>query len=399
MILGGAQENTLLTCEGLHRRGHEVVLITGPALGPEGQLMDRAKSGGYQVIELNCLRRAINPWWDLPGYFQLKKLLRQLDPDIVHTHSAKGGILGRWAGWALRMEGAQACCGPARQVQEAHVAECGRPKVVHTIHGLAFHPYQSAWPNRFYIAVEKRAAHRTDAFISVAQAMTDQALAVGMGRPEQFTKVFSGMETRHYLQEPSPERTAQIRREFDLPADAIVMATVARLFHLKGHEYIIDAARQLVGRFPQARWLFVGDGILRPQLEQQIASAGLSDHFRFTGLVPPERIGEILHASDILVHCSLREGLARALPQALLCGKPVVSFNVDGAREVVLDGQTGFLTPPRDIEALVKAQERLLQEASLRLRLGRAGRDLCQTQFDHEIMTERVEQVYRSLLP
>ncbi len=103
------------------------------------------------------------------------------------------------------------------------------------------------------------------------------------------------------------------------------------------------------------RFLLVGDGVLRDRLERQIAAAGLTDHFHFTGLVPPEQIPPLLAAMDIVVHASLREGLARALPQALIAGKPVVSFDVDGAREVVLDGQTGFLVPPQDVGGLVAA--------------------------------------------
>jgi len=402
LILGGAQENTLLTCEGLQRRGHEVVLITGPALGPEGQLFDRARRGGYRVLELNCLRRAINPVHDLPGYLQLKRLLRELDPDIVHTHSAKGGVLGRWAAWALRQEAAQACCGAARRFKAAQVAACGRPRIIHTIHGLAFHPYQSAALNRFYIAIERAAARRTDVFLSVADAMTRQALAAGIGRPAQFVRVFSGLETRPFLEPPSPERIAQVRGELGIPADTMVIVTVARLFHLKGHEYILESARRLAGRFPQAVWLWVGDGLLRERLERQIAGAGLAERFRLTGLVPPERAAELLHAGDVLVHASLREGLARVLPQALLAGKAVVSFDVDGTREVVTHERTGLLVGPRDVEGLTEAQARLLADEELRRRLGQAGRDFCREEFDHERMLDRILQVYQqqaALLP
>jgi len=394
MILGGAQENTILTCEGLHRRGHEVTLITGPPLGPEGQLLDRARSGGYQVIELDPLRRAINPFQDFPAYSQLKKLLGDLDPDIVHTHSAKAGILGRRAAYALRQKGAAACCSAVRKFREAQLASCGRPRIIHTIHGLAFHPYQSALVNRLYIAIERKAAKQTDVMISVAQAMTDQALEAGIGRPEQYTKVFSGLEMDHFLQVPTQEETAALRKEYYIPSNAIVIATVARLFHLKGHEYIIEAAREIVNERKNVVWLFIGDGKLKNQLEQRIAGYKLTEYFRFTGLVPPERVAPLLHASDILVHCSLREGLARVLPQALLCSKPVISFDVDGAAEVVQHDQTGFLISPRDISALTQYLIKLLADADLRIRLGQAGRDFCRREFDHELMVDRIEKVY-----
>lgn len=394
MILGGAQENTLLSCEGLHRRGHEVTLITGPALGPEGQLMDRAYKGGYKVIELDCLRRAINPLRDLVCYYRLKKLLANLDPDIVHTHSAKGGVLGRWAGFALRGQAAACCCRRVGKLLEAQMAARPRPRIVHTIHGLAFHPYQPGWLNRLYIAVERSTGRRTDAFISVAEAMTQQALAAGIGRRQQFTKIFSGLEAQYFLQKPSAQEIAALRGELNIPVDAVVIVTIARLFELKGHEYIIESAKRLAGRYENVVWLFVGDGNLRGKLERQIAEAGLTDRFRLSGLVAPERIGRILHACDILVHCSLREGLARALPQGLLCGKGVVSFDVDGASEVVIDDKTGFLVPPKDVSALSEALEKLICQAQLRERLGQAGLELCRKEFDHDLMVDRIEGVY-----
>ncbi len=397
LILGGAQENTLLTCEGLHARGHDVALITGPALGPEGQLLDRARAGGYRVIEVNGLRRAVNPLRDMPVYGRLKKLLHELDPDIVHTHSAKAGILGRRAAWKIRIH-TDNCCPTCARVDRARQEQHGRPKIVHTIHGLAFHPYQNALLNRWYIACERAAARQTDAFISVAQAMTEQSLAAGIGRPEQYTRIFSGMETDAFLQPRTQEEVGAIRREFSLPPEAVVIVTVARLFALKGHEFIIDAARKLAEKFPTVHWLFVGDGSWREKIQRQIDDAGLNGRFHLTGLVNPQRIPDILHASDILVHCSLREGLARTLPQALLCAKPVISFDVDGAREVVINNQTGFLIPPRDLGSLIDAQAALISDADLRRRLGQTGREHCRQSFDHRLMVSQIEQLYHNLI-
>jgi len=374
MILGGAQEHVVLLCEGLARRGHDVVLVTGPALGPEGQLMDRACGGGYRVVELNCLRRAVNPFYDVAGYLKLKKLLKQLDPDIVHTNSAKAGILGRLAAGAIK--------------------KGNRPLIVHTVHGLSFHPYQSAILNRFYITAERIATKHTGAFISVADAMTEKCLAVGIGKAEQFVRIFSGMETQHYLDQLGDQRITEIRREFDIPDDAIVITTVARLFELKGHEYIIASAKKLAMRHKNVIWMFVGDGNLREQLARQIAEAGLTERFRFTGLVAPRRVGELLHASDILAHPSLREGLPRTFPQAMLCGKPVISFDIDGAKEVVNE-RTGILVEPEDVQGLIDAQDKLIGDADLREQLGAAGRRFCRREFDHELMVEKTEKFYK----
>jgi len=380
LIVGGAQENTLITCKVLAQRGHDVTLVTGPALGPEGELFDQTKDQNYEVVVVDRLRRAINPFNDIPSYFQIKKLLRQLQPDIVHTHSAKAGILGRFAGYALKGQWA-----------------ADRPAIVHGIHGLAFHPYQHPLLNKFYIAVEKSTAKRTDFFISVADAMTEQATAVGIGRPEQFVTAYSAIEGDDFLSPMSQQRRLDFRRNYGIAEDAVVLVTIARLFMLKGHEYIVESAKSLAERFENAVWLFVGDGTLSEHFKKQVRELGLVERIRFTGLLPPSKIPLAIQSSDILVHCSLREGLARALPQAMLCGKPAISFDVDGAREVVNE-RTGRLIEPKNVGQLVEACAELIENESLRRQLGENGREFVKEMFTPERMVDTIEAVYRKLL-
>ena len=380
LILGGAQENTLITCKLLAQRGHDVTLITGPAIGPEGELFNQTKGQDYEVIVLDRLRRAINPLNDIVSYFQIKKLLRQLQPDIVHTHSAKAGILGRFAGYRLKGNWAE-----------------NLPVVLHTIHGLAFHPYQSQWLNRFYIAIEKSAAKRTDFFISVADAMTAQATAVGIGKPEQYVTAYSAIEEDDFLEPISEERKRDFRLKYEISKDSIVLVTIARLFMLKGHEYIIASAKQLSKRFEKCIWLFVGDGNLSEHFKQQVRELGLAEKVKFTGLLPPSQIPLAIQSSDILVHCSLREGLARTLPQAMLCGRPAVSFDVDGAREVVNEN-TGRLIEPKNVEQLTKACAELIKDEDLRVKLGENGRESVKKKFAPETMVDTIETVYKKLL-
>jgi len=370
LILGGAQENTLLTCEGLHARAREVTLVTGPPVGPEGELLTRARQGGYRVIVVDAMRREIHPFRDRAAAGELRRVLAEIRPDVMHSHSSKAGILARKA-----------------------AAVVGGMKIVHTIHGLPFHPYQSRLRRRLYVALERRAARRSDAILSVADAMTEQALAAGVGRPEQFTTVYSGMETGRFL--ARPDETDAVRRSMRLPPKTVLVTQVSRLAELKGHEYILAAAARIAD--PKVCFCFVGDGHWRQRIEAQIASAGLADRFRLTGLVHPDRIPALLHASDVLVHCSLREGLARALPQAMLAGKPVVSFDVDGAREVV-DSDTGILLPPKDAAGLQLAVETLASCPELRRKLGAAGRERCREMFDHNRMVDRIEAVYERLV-
>lgn len=375
LILGGAQENTLITCKGLAARGNDVTLITGPALGPEGELFEQTKNQKFKTIVIDSLRRQINPIYDIPAYNQIKKLLAEIQPDIVHTHSAKAGILGRFAAYNLK----------------------NRPKIVHTIHGLSFYPYLNPLANSFCIAVEKAAAKKTDAFISVADAMTEKSLAAGIGKPEQFATAYSAIEEEQFLNPIGRQQRNDFRKKYNIPENAIVLVTIARLFHLKGHEFIIESAVELAKRFDNCIWLFVGDGILKGRLQNQIAAYGLTDKFRFTGLLPVEQMPLVLQSSDILVHCSLREGLARVLPQAMLCGKAAVSFDIDGASEVV-NPDTGRLIEPVNVKQLAEVCAELIANESLRTRLGRGGREFVREKFSPEVMVEKIEQVYKRLL-
>lgn len=374
LMQGGAQENTLLCCEDLMRlHGDEVLLVTGPPGLHEGDLLPRARAGGCPLEIVPQMRRAILPGADVLAYYKLKKIIRRFRPDVVHTHSAKAGILGRAAAHALQV-----------------------PLVVHSIHGAPFHPYQSAAARKLIIACERWAARRSHAFISVADAMTDLMVSAGVAPREKFTTIYSGMEVEPFL--AADGHREDMRRRLGYSPQHIVVGKIARLFHLKGHQYVIQAARRVIDAQPQARFLFVGSGILRQRLEAQIATAGLADYFQFTGLVPREDIPRMISAMDVVVHASLREGLARVLPQALIAARPAVSFDIDGAREVVIDNVTGILVPPQSVPELSTALVTLVADPALRRRFGEEGRRRCREVFGHEYMTERIREVYVRLL-
>jgi glycosyltransferase involved in cell wall biosynthesis len=373
LIVGGAQENTLLTVEDQHHLfGDRVTLITGPGLGPEGSLEERARKGGLDLRIIDASRRSIHPWRDWRTYRELLGLLRAIKPDLLHTHSSKAGIIGR-----------------------AAASKLGLP-CVHTVHGAAFHVGQSALAFNLYRWLERRAAPATDKFISVCDAMTDQYVQAGVAPRDKFVTVYSGFDVEPFLNPPRPP--ADVRAELGLKPDDIVIGKVARLFPLKGHEFIVRAAKSVCDRCPNVRFLLVGDGILRPQFEAELATAGIRDRFVFAGLVPPGQVPELIHAMDIVVHTSVWEGLARVLPQGLIAGKPVVSYDVDGAREVVLPGQTGFLLPPRSIGELSAALCELAGDADLRRRLGETGRMRFTEQFRHQSMTRQIRGVYADVL-
>jgi glycosyltransferase involved in cell wall biosynthesis len=373
MIVGGAQENTLYNCLDLiNDFGDDVELVTGPADGPEGRLLEQGRAAGLKIRTIDSLRRAIHPR-DYNAYRQLRTAIADFAPDVVHTHSAKGGLLGRAAAWAQNV-----------------------PAVIHSVHGAPFHNYQSVIAREFFRRCERWAANRCHRFICVADAMTDLMVDAGVADRSRFSTIYSGMEVDTFLN--SVQQRAQVRRELGIDQDAIVVGKIARLFHLKGHEYLIDAARQIKPTDRPIKFLLVGDGILRAELESRIARYQLTDQFIFAGLVPPESVPGYLSAMDLLVHTSLREGLARSLPQALLSGIPAISYDVDGAREVVKTDETGILVPPKSIDELAMAIDRLVADPALRRRLGEQGRAICRERFDHHFMTSQIRDVYQQVL-
>ena len=370
LILGGAQENTLATVKGQSEKGEDVSLATGPPIGPEGSLMDEARKLKAGVILIPEMRRGINPILDLASFLRLYSLMLRERFDIVHTHSSKAGILGRVA---ARLAGVKV--------------------IIHTIHGLPFHPYQNKFLNFFYIILERFAGYFTDRIITVCEAMKREALSAGIAGDGKFITIYSGIDLNPFLHVRGD--ILEKRGELGIKGGEKVIGKIGRFFPLKGHEYLIKAAPEVVNVFPNVKFLLVGDGILKEKLQLEIRKLGLEDRFIFTGLVDQKDIPLLISVMDILVHTSLREGLARVLPQAIACGKPVISFDIDGAGEVVIPGETGFIVPARDVSALSKAMIDALSDAG---RSVQSGLRIVDPAFRMETMVDRIDGVYSQLL-
>lgn len=386
LILGGSQENTVLSCEGQARLGHEVHLAFGPIYGPEGSLLERVEAfrspSGKRITTHTVpdLVRELRPAGDFDAYGQLKRLIRDLRPDIVHTHSSKAGILGRGAAWAV-------------------MSSTRRPMgIIHTVHGPPFHAYETPWRNRLYVLSERWAAKRCHTIVSVADAMTKQFRAQGIGRPEQFVTVYSGMEVGPFVHAAPGERRDEVRAALGLERGDLVVGTVARLAELKGHDDLLSALASDLRRHPGLKLLWVGDGWKRRQLEARIGELGISGQVLMTGLVPPERVPGLIRAMDILAHPSYREGLPRTVPQALLTGVGVVANDVDGTGEVIRDQETGRLVKPGDIAALREAILWMLEDEPRRRATADAGRKWCLERFSAERMVADLEKVYAAAL-
>jgi glycosyltransferase involved in cell wall biosynthesis len=221
-------------------------------------------------------------------------------------------------------------------------------------------------------------------------------VGAGVAERAKFKTIYSGMSVEPFLN--STKFRNAIRKKYGIEDHHVVIGKIARLFHLKGHKDVIEAARGVIAKQPDVRFLFVGDGVLKETLISQLERLGLSKYFIFTGLVNPSEVPQLIGAMDLLVHASYREGLARALPQALLSGIPVISYDVDGAREVVLDEVTGRLVAAGDIRGLSEAMEMLVGNPGVRQKYGSEGQRRFTQQFRHEEMTRHIRQLYVDLL-
>jgi glycosyltransferase involved in cell wall biosynthesis len=376
LVVGGAQENTLATIRGLHAiPGIEVNLISGPTIGPEGSLENAAREiFGNQPSNFTLvpeLVRPVHPQKDFIALRKLEKLLREQKPDLVHTHSGKAGILGRLA-----------------------AKRAGVPVIIHHIHGPSFGNFQGALANFIFTAAEKHAAKVTDHFFCSASAMTKLYLAAGIGRPEVFTRIFSGFDLQPFL---NATNDLTLRQQLGLEENHFVIGKVSRIFKLKGHADLLKAFAKILPQVPHARLLFVGDGILRGEIENQVRALGLDGKVIFTGLVKPNEVARYFGIMDCLAHLSYREALSRALPQALAAGKPVIAYDFDGADEICLDNETGFLIRTGDIETAAQKLLQLARDAALRKRFGEHGQQFVKENFSVEKMVADQYTVYQKL--
>ncbi len=372
MIVGGAQENTFLSARGAVEDGHECVLLTGPTTGREGKLLSRVHNPGVKVVETPYLVREISPLTDLKAVFALKKFFEENQFDVVHTHTSKAGIIGRIAGKLAKV-----------------------PVVTHTIHGLAFGPYEGFLKNLIYVTSEKISAYCCDRTYAVAQAMIDQCLERGIGRKDLYKVVYSGMELDKFL-DARPEE--ELRRSLNIPPGRKVIGAIARLFPRKGYEELIPAFGKVVEKYPDTHLLIVGDGPARSTYEKMLAEMEISDHVSFAGLVSPDEVCRYVALMDVACHLSLKEGLPRVAVQALAEGKAVVAYDLDGTPEVVRTGETGVLIRPLDWQGAADALCRLLENPTELERMGQNGRQLVRDLFPWKRMSDILLEDYALLL-
>lgn len=366
---GGAQENTLHTVRLANRDRFESDLIVGVTGRGETSIEDMAAMAGVPLQREPYLVRQPAPLRDAWTLRRLTRRFQEGRYDIVHTHTSKAGFLGRLA-----------------------ADRAGVPIVVHTPHGNIFHGYFPKWMTRLFVWMERHAARRTDRIIELTPGGVEEHLAEGIGHREQYTVIFSGIDTSPF--DAAILRRDAVRTQLGVGAGEWLIGGVGRLEPVKGFTYFVDAAKRIAEAAPRARFVLVGDGSRMAALREQARPLG--SRFQFLGLRAD--VPDLMAAMDLLIVPSVNEGMGRVLLEAGAAGAPVVASRVGGIPDVVDDGETGLLTPPRDVRALAEAALDLLRAPERRYLMGAAARAKIVPEYSLAHMVQRIEALYEELL-
>ncbi len=367
--LSGAADNTRHTVNLLDPDRYEVHLACGPA-----ELDTSGVRPHVRTIVVESLVRPVAPASDLRAVWKLCSLFRQERYDIVHTHNAKAGVLGRVAAKLT-----------------------GVPVAVHTAHSISFAASASPVANWAYRVADRACAALSDKIITVSELNAKTYLDANIGRPEQYVTIYSGVEIARYLDR---SKRAACRTELGIGGADVLVAWIGRLNRQKDPVTYVRAAKLLSARFPRMRFVMVGEDPLGESLENEVRQAiddlDLGPKVRLLGYRPD--VHRILAAADLVIHTSLYEGMGRGIVEAMLAGTPLVATAVDGVREAVVSGERGgLLVPPKNPEALAQAAARLMDDPGLAARLAAAGQAWARGRFEVQDMVAAIDQLYQDL--
>ncbi|HQH26264.1 MAG TPA: glycosyltransferase family 4 protein [Oligoflexia bacterium] len=366
LIVGGAQDNTLITVRALDRSRYTVHL----AANPDGDWCERAIECADAFFPLRQLRNPINPLRDFCTLAQMVMLMKRQNYDIVHTHSSKAGLLGCWAAKIARV-----------------------PVVVHTIHGFPFHDFMPAWKRHFFIALERGNRATRDFVITLSERDRAEAARLDVSKWDKSKTIYSGID---YSVLEAQGSTKDVKQSLGIPGDWQVICMVARLDYLKAPQLLLEAFARISVKHPHTILLLAGDGDLRPALERQAQQLRLNDRIRLLGT--RNDIPDLLRAADIFAISSLSEAMGRAMIEATLLGRAVIAPATGGIPEIIKEMETGLLFTPGNIDELADRLDYLLTNRSEQIRLGENARNANRQIFDASTMVQQIEAVYSELL-
>lgn len=369
LVVGGAQQNTLLTVERLNRARFTVALASGPGGGPEGTLEPHARSLGVPYFRIPSLVRNPHPAKDLAAFITLLRLMRRGRYDIVHTHTTKAGILGRLAARAA-----------------------GVSAIVHTPHGHAFQGYLGGIGSQALMRLEQALARITDRIVCLTSAEMADHLRAGVGHRPQYAVIHSGVDLARINAARAQPQDG--RREHGLPESRVLIGCVARLVPVKGVATLMRALPEIAKQIPEAFVVLVGDGPQREDLQREAFRLGVQNRLAFLGL--RNDVPDLLPLFDLVVMPSLNEGMGKVAVEAMAAGRPIVASRIVGINDVIEDGRTGLLVPPGDAQALAYAVVAVLRNPRLAEMMGRAGM-VSAGRYGIDSMVQQIENLYDAL--
>ncbi|HEX8948309.1 MAG TPA: glycosyltransferase family 4 protein [Dissulfurispiraceae bacterium] len=385
--IGGPAIHVILLSSGLAQKGYETLLITGQEGPHEGNMLDLAAAKGVAPVVIPEMGRELSSGGDLAAFLKIFRLVRDARPEIIHTHTAKAGTLGRLAAFSYN-------------VLQRLQFKRSRVIILHTFHGHVLKGYFGGLKTRIFILIEKILACFTDRIITLSEGLKEELAGMGIASREKIEVVPLGLELERFVK--SDTRKGAFKKSLGLPEDCLVVGLVGRLVPIKGHKFFLEAARSVIdarcgrsGAQP-VRFVVVGDGELRAELEEYAHKLGISGQVIFTGF--RSDLPEIYADTDIVVLSSLNEGTPVSLIEAMASGKPVVATRVGGVPDLVADGTAGILVPAGDSGALADAVAKLIEHPELRVRMGEEGRNAVFPKYDIGNLVSRLDLLYGTLI-
>jgi len=333
--------------------------------------IQRLEQEGIEFILCPPLVRRTNIIKDLKTFLDIWRIIKKKSPEIVHTHSSKAGLLGRLAAKLARI-----------------------PIVVHTPHGHVFFGYFGSFKTKIFIILERFVSRITDKIIALTNEEKKDYIKFRIANEDKFDVIYSGIELDKF-KELSEDKKQNFVKELGIPEKSLIIGTVGRLVPVKGHEFLIKAAKYIISKYPEAFFVFTGDGPLEQNLKRQALELGINNNIIFLGW--RSDAAKIISVYDIFALPSLNEGMGRVLAEAMALGKPIVGSNVGGIPDLVTHGKNGFLVPVRNSEKLAKYIRILIKNKEQREKMGQVGKEMVKN-FSKEKMVEKIANLYEELL-
>jgi len=367
--MGGAEKLLVSTVRELDKSKFNTFVCCSFATGDYGTLKRDVTKCNVPVTTFGPHNLCL-----LAPIVRLAAFLRKNNIHIVHTHLPESNIIGRLAAKLARV-----------------------PVVVSTIHNIYIPDTTTSYKKRIKVGIERITANYcTEHLIAVSKAVVNSHIQYAHMDPEKFTVLPPFIMLSEFDSAVDGDSLRQKRNELGIPLDAPVIINVASLSPKKGLNYLLEAAGDIVTKFPNTRFLVVGDGSLREDLYKNAANRGISENVIFTGV--RRDIRELLAISDLFASSSLWEGLPQVFLEAMAMGKPVVATAVGGVPEIVDNGNTGIVVPPKDAPALAQAIIGLLRDPERTRQMGTAGRERVEREYGANVVVRKLERLYESLI-